>query len=245
MPSHHSARRPTRRIRIPRTRPSARPGWGCRDRGIPSRHPRSRIFDFGGYAAHIRDYLDRLGTRSDVSGLDLTAMRAAIDELEHAGQDLGASARAARAAGNLDPALADEVNRGMMSVEHNWLTPEGIPGRPWYKHLLCLPLHLRAPRAAGIDGSHGERQPRARAAAGRCSDAGDPRKRRAGASTRPRSCLLRRHQRARRRPLSAAVPLRSGFGKAQRAARPAYLWRSLKEYASVSPIVRGLETSAW
>jgi N-acetylated-alpha-linked acidic dipeptidase len=28
------------------------------------------------------------------------------------------------------------LNQGMMQVERNWLNPDGIPGRPWFKHIL-------------------------------------------------------------------------------------------------------------
>ena len=38
--------------------------------------------------------------------------------------------------GSVDPLIADQINRGMMAVERNWLIPGGIPGRPWYKHAL-------------------------------------------------------------------------------------------------------------
>jgi N-acetylated-alpha-linked acidic dipeptidase len=93
-------------------------------------------YDFASYAAHIRDYLDRLGARSDLRGLDLESLRAAIDAFEHAGSQLNQSVQAALSAGNLDPTLADQINRGMMNIERNWLAPGGIPGRPWYKHLL-------------------------------------------------------------------------------------------------------------
>ena len=33
------------------------------------------------------------------------------------------------------PGLA-AVNRRIMAVESNWMNPDGIPGRPWFKHLL-------------------------------------------------------------------------------------------------------------
>jgi len=36
----------------------------------------------------------------------------------------------------MDAKTADTVNRGMMQVERNWLNPDGIPGRPWFKHIL-------------------------------------------------------------------------------------------------------------
>jgi N-acetylated-alpha-linked acidic dipeptidase len=28
------------------------------------------------------------------------------------------------------------VNRGLLQLERNWLDPEGLPGRPWFKHTL-------------------------------------------------------------------------------------------------------------
>jgi N-acetylated-alpha-linked acidic dipeptidase len=40
------------------------------------------------------------------------------------------------AAGQVDAKLAIEINHGMMQVERNWLNPDGIPGRPWFKHIL-------------------------------------------------------------------------------------------------------------
>jgi N-acetylated-alpha-linked acidic dipeptidase len=46
------------------------------------------------------------------------------------------SASRALAAGAIDPILAKTVNHGAMEVERNWLNPDGIPGRPWFKHIL-------------------------------------------------------------------------------------------------------------
>jgi len=31
---------------------------------------------------------------------------------------------------------ARRVNEALMQVEHNWCNPQGIPGRPWFKHTL-------------------------------------------------------------------------------------------------------------
>lgn len=93
-------------------------------------------FDFGSYAAHIRQYLTSLGKDSDLSKLELDSLRTAIDEFESGGRKLNESVQATLAAGSLDPLLTDQVNRGMMGIERNWLNPEGIPGRPWYKHIL-------------------------------------------------------------------------------------------------------------
>lgn len=93
-------------------------------------------YDFGSYGAHIREYLNTLSKKSDVGRLKLNSLRAAIDEFADAGRVLTQTIGAALASGKIDPLLADQINRGMMDIERNWLNPEGIPGRPWYRHLL-------------------------------------------------------------------------------------------------------------
>jgi len=68
--------------------------------------------------------------------LDLTAIRKEIDAFEAAGKQLNESINAKLAAGKVDSQLASYINQGMMQVERNWLNPDGIPGRPWFKHIL-------------------------------------------------------------------------------------------------------------
>ena len=68
--------------------------------------------------------------------LDLTAIQKQIDALESAGRKLNESLTAKLSSGSLDPNLASDLNHGMMEVERNWLNPNGIPGRPWFKHIL-------------------------------------------------------------------------------------------------------------
>ena len=93
-------------------------------------------FDFASYGAHIRQYLDTLAKKQDLSKVDQRSLRSSIDDFERAGSALDATKTLALASGTLDPMLADQVNRGVMGVERNFLEPEGIPGRPWYKHLV-------------------------------------------------------------------------------------------------------------
>ena len=93
-------------------------------------------FSFASYGAHIRQYLDTLGRKQDLSKLDLGSVRRAIEEFEAAGRKLDVIQATALASGSVDPLLADQVNRGVMGVERNFLDPNGIPGRPWYKHLV-------------------------------------------------------------------------------------------------------------
>jgi N-acetylated-alpha-linked acidic dipeptidase len=68
--------------------------------------------------------------------LDLNPIAAAIDDLEAAGKKLNESLNHRLSSGPLDPKLASVLNHGMMQVERNWLNPDGIPGRPWFKHIL-------------------------------------------------------------------------------------------------------------
>ncbi|MGB8917507.1 MAG: transferrin receptor-like dimerization domain-containing protein, partial [Candidatus Sulfotelmatobacter sp.] len=73
---------------------------------------------------------------SAATPLDLSGVRNAIDDFEAAGKRLDDSAARALASGAIDPKLATTINRGAMQVERNWLNPDGIPGRPWFKHIL-------------------------------------------------------------------------------------------------------------
>ncbi|MBZ5685389.1 MAG: M28 family metallopeptidase [Acidobacteriia bacterium] len=118
-------------------------------------------FDFATYASNIRQFVNDL-TRaneknmwgqppqpalSEVEGavrsskarqpaLDLKPILAAIDAFEAAGKKLNESLKQKLSLGPLDPKLASVLNHGLMQVERNWLNPDGIPGRPWFKHIL-------------------------------------------------------------------------------------------------------------
>jgi len=69
-------------------------------------------------------------------GLDLKPILKDIDDFEAAGKKFNESLIHKLADGPIDPTLASTLNRGMMQVERNWLNPDGIPGRPWFKHIL-------------------------------------------------------------------------------------------------------------
>ena len=68
--------------------------------------------------------------------LDLSKVEKEIDAFEAAGKKLNESLTSKLASGPIDPKLALTLNHGMMQVERNWLNPDGIPGRPWFKHIL-------------------------------------------------------------------------------------------------------------
>jgi N-acetylated-alpha-linked acidic dipeptidase len=97
-------------------------------------------FDFASYASNIRQFVNELtkgmAARNDVNQLDLQPVLDAIDDFEAAGKRLDDSATRALASGAIDSQLAANINHGAMQVERNWLNPDGIPGRPWFKHIL-------------------------------------------------------------------------------------------------------------
>ncbi|MGA2747115.1 MAG: transferrin receptor-like dimerization domain-containing protein [Candidatus Sulfotelmatobacter sp.] len=119
-------------------------------------------FDFAAYASNIRQFVNDLAKNNPVilsggeagakdptkacatcaaSGtaskpLDLNDVQKAIDNFESAGKKLNDSLTRKLASGPIDPQLALTLNHGMMQVERNWLNPDGIPGRPWFKHIL-------------------------------------------------------------------------------------------------------------
>jgi N-acetylated-alpha-linked acidic dipeptidase len=93
-------------------------------------------YHFGSYGAHIRKYADTLTQGKNLEGLDLKALYSAMAAFEAAGSHLVDALQSAAANGKLDNLLADQVNRGMMEVERNWIHSAGIPGRPWYRHLI-------------------------------------------------------------------------------------------------------------
>ncbi len=107
-------------------------------------------FDFGFYGRDIGTFLNELcgagdparGAASRTTGgcragdLDLGPAIAAAGEFAGAGRALKQAIETALAAGPLDPKKAAALNRRIMDVESNWLSPEGIPGRPWFKHMI-------------------------------------------------------------------------------------------------------------
>ncbi len=94
-------------------------------------------FDFRNYAANIRRFARDIARSAGVSQkLNLLPLFLRIDEFEKAGDLLNRKLKRAMDSGSMDKETSREINRKIMTVEGNWLHPDGIPGRPWFKHLL-------------------------------------------------------------------------------------------------------------
>ncbi len=94
-------------------------------------------YDFATYGDSIREFVRTLDEASHVSAhIEFPALDEAVTEFRSAGQELKQSIAQAVASGRFQPAGATRVNQALMQVERNWCNPEGIPGRPWFKHSL-------------------------------------------------------------------------------------------------------------
>jgi beta-lactamase class A len=93
-------------------------------------------FDFANYASNIRDFVHDLAKGKDLRQLDLNPVLDGIDRFAASGARLSQSLARALAAGTFSTVQTDALNQAMMQVERNWRSPEGIPGRPWFKHML-------------------------------------------------------------------------------------------------------------
>ena len=94
-------------------------------------------FDFAFYADNIRQFVEELQNGKDAKkNLDFKPLLARVAQFEAAGRALNHDIERALADGKIDRNLTQRINRRIMQVEANWLNADGIPGRPWFKHIL-------------------------------------------------------------------------------------------------------------
>ena len=103
-------------------------------------------FDYSAYAKTVAAFLDSLTDIPDVEQkLDLTAARDAADAWRQEAdrlQDL--VSRALDSSQPPAPGRFSDLNQTLLLVERQFLHSEGIPGRPWFKHLLYAPRYTYA-----------------------------------------------------------------------------------------------------
>ena len=94
-------------------------------------------FDFAFYADNIKQFVEELQKGKEARRrFDFKPLLARVAQFEVAGRTLKQAIERALASGKIDPSLSQQINRRIMQVEANWLNPAGIPGRPWFKHIL-------------------------------------------------------------------------------------------------------------
>src|SRR5713226_2370653 len=95
-------------------------------------------FDFGFNASALEQFLRELEQRSKIEPkrLSLKRLHARIAEFEKAGGLLRNVVARDLLSSPVSPKKFQRLNEELLQVESNWLDPDGIPGRPWFQHLL-------------------------------------------------------------------------------------------------------------
>jgi N-acetylated-alpha-linked acidic dipeptidase len=94
-------------------------------------------FDFAAYGRSLTEFAAELqGKKGVKERVNLQAALRRIGEFATAGIALNRAMQRALDAGQLDAKTAAHVNQAIRQVELNWLNPNGIPNRPWFKHIL-------------------------------------------------------------------------------------------------------------
>jgi N-acetylated-alpha-linked acidic dipeptidase len=93
-------------------------------------------YDFAVYGADIRSFvLDLQERHSDVArNLPLERLLQAVARFETSGRNARAAVETLLASDEL--AELASINARLIQIERNWLNPEGLPGRPWFRHML-------------------------------------------------------------------------------------------------------------
>lgn len=100
-------------------------------------------YDLRPYARTVQSFLDSVAEIEGASdNLDLPSAGAAVDRWLATAEALQAKTEAALSRdGAVNPDQYQAVNRTLLAVERQFLFDEGIPGRPWFKHLLYAPRY--------------------------------------------------------------------------------------------------------
>lgn len=96
--------------------------------------------DYRAYAARIAEFITEIERRGSTS---LPAARGAHARFAGAAERIAAAAADRLDRG--DRAGLYAINRALMAAERGLLDPEGIPGRPWYRHQIYAPRFTYAP----------------------------------------------------------------------------------------------------
>ena len=96
-------------------------------------------FDYPAYALEIEHATTDVYVKANTADQD--ALEETLDAVAHLSASAHNASEALRAISGspLDPAKAEQINHALAAVEQALLAPEGLPGRPWFKHLIFAP----------------------------------------------------------------------------------------------------------
>ena len=112
-------------------------------------------FDYEMYAREIEGYLDHMRHELVLLGradqLDCGPAEAAARRMAEIGRDIREKYEGAVSKGAEPPDL-ERVNRTLAKAERAFLLPQGLSGRPWYKHAVFAPGIYSADAAMPLPG---------------------------------------------------------------------------------------------
>jgi N-acetylated-alpha-linked acidic dipeptidase len=94
-------------------------------------------YDFATSASKLREFVQEIEKKKGTKeNLDLRPLLTAIDQFESAGNSLNKTTPGKLRDGAAGDSWLGALNTSLLAVERNWLNPDGIPGRPWFRHML-------------------------------------------------------------------------------------------------------------
>ena len=95
-------------------------------------------FDFAFYGHTLNSFIDDLkkNPHYDANKINLDTLQKRASAFEAAGKNVKTLLDRVIASGKIGSQAAEQYNQSILKVESNWLNPDGIPGRSWFKHLL-------------------------------------------------------------------------------------------------------------
>ena len=102
--------------------------------------------EYAPYARRVREFVDEIAARAPTEDRQsLARLRTATDSFAGAAAEMDRSVEHALRASKIDAARAQDLNRALMAAERALTDRAGIPGRPWYRHLIYAPRPTYAP----------------------------------------------------------------------------------------------------
>jgi N-acetylated-alpha-linked acidic dipeptidase len=97
--------------------------------------------DYAATADSLLEFLEEIEDQAQSHAIDLPgeSARDAASRLQKA------AARVNEIISHPETSELDKVNRALLQVERSFLSEDGIPGRPWFKHLMYAPKSTYAP----------------------------------------------------------------------------------------------------
>jgi N-acetylated-alpha-linked acidic dipeptidase len=108
-------------------------------------------YDYVTYANSIASYVGsvkRKAQEAGMGGLDFSSLDAAVGRFQAAAQKVHARQLMPTA----DPARRDKLNKALRQTEGAFVSDEGLPNRPWYKHTIFAPGEFTGYAAVVIPG---------------------------------------------------------------------------------------------